>query len=74
LTIIPTGSIQNVELDEIHILNQFGAEKFANLKNVEIIKYEELKNQYIFDFALKRIDGQYGDKFGQIVRILLDYN
>jgi len=76
LTMIPTGKNNTFELNEIHILDDVSflenEEKF--LDNLKIVKYDNLQNQYIIDYCLKRISNQYGTNYRDIVKISLDYN
>lgn len=76
LTIIPTGNINSVKLDELHILNSalFSKEDGKYFENVEIVKYDDLQQQYIIDHCLDRISKQYGKKYQNITKLLLDYN
>lgn len=42
--------------------------------NTTVAKYKASDKEYIIDLCLKRIKDQYGDKFENITRLLLDYN
>lgn len=76
LTILPTGNLENAELDELHILSSPGdLEEKANIfGKPEIVMYEQKEEEYIFDHSLRRIHSVYGEDFGNIVKLLLDYN
>ncbi len=76
LTIIPTGDINSIKLDELHILNSalFSKVDEKYFENIEIVKYDSLKKQYIIDHCLDRISKQYGKKYQNITKLLLDYN
>jgi putative intracellular protease/amidase len=77
LTVIPTGDFQQIKkLDELHVLrpdtlSKTDKETFAN---TTLVQYNASDKVYIIDRCLKRIKDQYGDKFENIVRLLLDYN
>ncbi len=76
LTIIPTGNMSSIKLDELHILNPalFSKEDEKYFENIEIVKYGNLPQQYIIDHCLDRIGKQYGEKYQNITKLLLDYN
>jgi transcriptional regulator GlxA family with amidase domain len=76
LTIIPTGNINSFKLDELHILNStiFSKEDEKYFEKSELVKYENLQQQYIIDLCLDRISKQYGKKYQNITKLLLDYN
>lgn len=77
LTIIPTGSVgQLPKLDELHILDfrSLLKEDKSQFREVELVRYDDRDNQYIIDYCLDRINKQYGRKFENITRLLLDYN
>ena len=42
--------------------------------NTTLVKYSGSDKEYIIDLCLKRIKDQYGDKFENITRLLLDFN
>jgi hypothetical protein len=76
LTIIPTGTIHNTELDELHVLDSvsFSNSDPLQLKSGEIVKYSSTQKQYIIDECLHRIYNQHGEKFENVVKLMLDYN
>ncbi len=76
LTIIPTGNMNSVKLDELHIINSalFSKADEKYFEKVEIVKYHNLQQQYIIDYCLDRISKQYGKKYQNITKLLLDYN
>jgi len=76
LTIIPTGTIHNTELDELHVLDSvsFSNSDPLQLKSGEIVKYNSTQKQYIIDECLHRIYNQHGEKFENVVKLMLDYN
>lgn len=73
LVMIPTAAIWTKELDEIHIPNCFGfdADKF---KSFDVVTYDNSEQGYIINSCLGRIEKQYGIKFRNVVKLLLDYN
>lgn len=76
LTILPTGNSENAELDELHILRSPGdlKEKADVFGKPEIVMYHQREEKYIFDHNLRRINSVYCEKYGNIVKLLLDYN
>jgi putative intracellular protease/amidase len=74
LTFLATGKNNMGNLDELHILSSNSGNELPSteLKNAPIITYAE--DQYPIDICLKRISLQYGPKFENVVRVLLDYN
>ena len=59
-------------LDGLHMLDPDSGNELPSteLKHAAIITYAE--NQYPIDICLKRISLQYGPKFENVVRLLLD--
>jgi transcriptional regulator GlxA family with amidase domain len=76
LTIIPTGNINSFKLDELHVLEGSEISKADEeyFKKVEIVKYDNLQQQYIIDYCLDRIRKLYGKEYQNITKLLLDYN
>jgi putative intracellular protease/amidase len=74
LTFLSTGKNNMENLDELHILGPNSGNDLPStqLGNAAIITYTE--NQYPIDICLKRISFQYGPKFENVVKVLLDYN
>ena len=74
LTFIATGNNSMKNLDELHIPGSTPDNELHLPKhgNTTIITYAE--NKYPIDICLKRISLQYGYKFENVVRLLLDYN
>jgi transcriptional regulator GlxA family with amidase domain len=76
LTIIPTNDFKDEKLDELHILlpNTISKSESEKFKEIPLIKYNTTENQYIINQCLQRIKAQYGKKFENITKLLLDYN
>lgn len=76
LTILPTSNTKDIALDEVHILVPNSASKsdLEKYGDISVIKYNQAQNQYIIDQCLLRIKDQYGPKFENITKLLLDYN
>jgi putative intracellular protease/amidase len=74
LTFIATGNNSMKNLDELHIPGPTAAKEvhLPEHSNTTIITYVE--NKYPIDICLNRISLQYGHKFENVVRLLLDYN
>jgi putative intracellular protease/amidase len=74
LTLICTGDNDMKELDEVHILSNDNEEAInAMFATAELIRYDT-KKQYPIDACLERIGKLYGDKFQNVVKLMLDYN
>ncbi len=77
LKIIPTGNRKNIKnLDELHVLNatSISQSELLLLGNTTLVKYNSSDNEYMIHECLNRIKQQYGKKFENVVRILLDFN
>jgi putative intracellular protease/amidase len=76
LMIIPTGRIKNNRLDELHVCLSVSFSPSGNtlFNSAEIVKYENTQKQYLIDECLLRIKGEYGSKFENVVKLMLDYN
>lgn len=76
LTILPTSNIIDLNLDELHILapNNVSKSDLDKYGDIPVIKYNQAQNQHIIDQCLSRIKEQYGPKFENITKLLLDYN
>jgi putative intracellular protease/amidase len=74
LTIIPTGDISDLDLDEIHVVGE-SVPKISGLevRKIQVVMHDQ-ETGYIIDILLKDIDYEYGARFSKIVAILLDYN
>jgi transcriptional regulator GlxA family with amidase domain len=74
LTVIHTGGNDPKNVDELHILMPGEYASINSLNNeTKIIRYD-LKNQYPIDVCLARIGDLYGEKFKNVVKLMLDYN
>lgn len=77
LTIIPTGEEKEIKsLDELHVLDPTSISQSEQLLfgNTTLVKYDRENKEYMIDLCLNRIRQQYGEKFENVVRVLLDYN
>lgn len=76
LTILPTSTLNKLKLDELHVLMPDTVSKsvMENYGTTPVIHYNSSENQYIIDQCLLRIKNQYGSKFENITKLLLDYN
>ena len=52
----------------------FTKEDEKYFEKAEIVKYDNLQQQYIINYCLDRISKQYGKKYQNITKLLLDYN
>ncbi|MDB5126873.1 DJ-1/PfpI family protein [Mucilaginibacter sp.] len=74
LTLVRTGGNDRKELDEVHVLSNDNREAInAMFGTAEVIRYDT-KKQYPIDACLERIGKLYGDKFQNVVKLMLDYN
>ena len=76
LTMYPTGSFPAQSFDEVHVLTpelMSGNDKRI-LASSKLVTYDHLKGGYPIDNYLTRIGSQYGTKFREIVKIMLDFN
>ena len=72
----PTGSFPAQSFDEVHVLTpelMSGNDKRI-LASSKLVTYDHLKGGYPIDNYLTRIGSQYGTKFREIVKIMLDFN
>lgn len=76
LTIYPTGEFADQSFDEVHVLmpESFTSMDQTLLKGSRLIKYDQKQFQYPIDIYLNRISDQYGVKFQNVVKLMLDYN
>lgn len=77
LTLIPTGNITESKIDELHVLIEPNLLQEPGTKSLEpgkIVMYDRLKNQYVIETCLQRIKLEYGSKFANAVKLMLDYN
>ena len=77
LTIIPTGDEKEIKnLDELHVLNSTLISQPAQLAfdSTALVNYNSSDKEYMINLCLNRIKQQYGEKFENVVRVLLDYN
>jgi len=76
LPLIPTGKFGDRDLDEIHFLHS-GRQLVEGIGISDSTKrffHHAKKQRYIFDQLLNEIEFQYGSKFKEVVKVLLDYN
>jgi transcriptional regulator GlxA family with amidase domain len=74
LTVMHTGGNDPKNVDELHILMPVDNASINSLNvDTKIIRYD-LKNQYPIDACLTRISELYGEKFQNVVKLMLDYN
>ncbi|MDB5021651.1 MAG: hypothetical protein JWQ28_2778 [Pedobacter sp.] len=74
LTLVCSGGDQSKDLDEIHILQPTNDTTIASIsRDTETVKYN-LDYKYPIDVCLLRIGELYGDKFQNVVKLMLDYN
>jgi transcriptional regulator GlxA family with amidase domain len=74
LTVMHTGGNDPKNVHELHILMPGDNVSINSLNaDTKIVRYN-LKNQYPIDVCLARIGELYGDKFQNVVKLMLDYN
>jgi len=76
LTIVPTSSLPDFKPDELHVLlpDHLSNSEVEQFKTIPITAYTTTDNRYIIHQCLERIKAQYGPKFENITKLLLDYN
>jgi transcriptional regulator GlxA family with amidase domain len=76
LTIVSTQQNELTTKSELHVLNAnaLSKEESALLKKINVVGYDNSLNEYPIDVCTKRIATQYGSKFANVSKILLDYN
>jgi Transcriptional regulator containing an amidase domain and an AraC-type DNA-binding HTH domain len=76
LTMLMTGDTAIKDFNELHVLKpgSISADNKIDFSNTTVISYDTPEKQYPIDICLKRIGEQYGRKFGNFVKISLDYN
>lgn len=76
LTLIPTGKWNDGKVDELHVINPlaFSASDQKLFGAAKIVGYDGAQKRYIIDECLLRIEGEYGTKYKNIVKLMLDYN
>lgn len=79
LTFIPSAKMDGLKLDELHVLVpenylQSETEKSGLKSKTMIVQHSFPGNEFIIDYCLERISKQYGSKFENITKLLLDYN
>jgi ABC-type enterochelin transport system substrate-binding protein len=72
----PTGSFREPSFDEIHVLmpELITVDDKRLLASSKLVTYDHLQSGYPIDIYLTRIGGQYGTKFRETVKLMLDYN
>jgi putative intracellular protease/amidase len=76
LTVLCTGTEIHQRYDELHLLMpDTSFNKIVPLSRAkELVRYDALQTQYPVELCLKKISDQYGYKFENVVKQLLDYN
>lgn len=76
LTVVCRSTVNLKRLDELHLLMpaSISKEELDLFKHAKLIKYDSLQTQYPIDLCLKQISDQYGRRFKNVVKKLLDYN
>lgn len=76
LQIIYTGKNEVKGLKELHtpMPGPLSGDAARYFKGIKTVSYDNIKNEYLFNSCLRRIEEQYGHPFEQFVRISLDYN
>ena len=76
LTLLCTTNLKFTEPDELHLLTPatLSVKDQHLFRHTRLISHENLQQQYPIDVCLDEIGKQYGHKFRQAVKLLLDYN
>ncbi|WP_143306517.1 DJ-1/PfpI family protein [Chitinophaga vietnamensis] len=70
LTLLPTASLDKFHPDELHALHPVPSLSATAV----VVNYDRPKPRYIIDACLERIQQQYGTRYTEVVKRLLDYN
>ncbi len=73
LVMLPTAALWPAKLDELHVLKNF-THSSDPFNSFELVTYGLPEQGYIINTCLERIERQYGKKFMETVKLLLDYN
>ncbi len=76
LTLVCSANKNYEKLDELHVVmpGAFSKEDAEFFKSTRLIIYDNTQKLYPIDICLKRISDQYGHKFENVIKVLLDYN
>ncbi|WP_170137838.1 DJ-1/PfpI family protein [Chitinophaga dinghuensis] len=76
LTLFPTASLDKFHPTELHVLcpDKLPSTSHHLFDPSILVKYEQQSSQYIIDVCLSRIRLQYGLRYTEVVKRLLDYN
>ncbi|MEO8413970.1 MAG: DJ-1/PfpI family protein [Ginsengibacter sp.] len=76
LTMYPTGILNGQPFDAVHVLmpELLTTDDKKILASSKLVTYDHLQAGYPIDMYLTRIGDQYGTKFKEIVKLMLDYN
>lgn len=72
LTLLPTANLDKFHPDELHVLKPDHLPLLAD--SLGVVRYEQKQPLYIIDACLIRIQRQYGSRYTEVVKRLLDYN
>lgn len=76
LTLLPTVSPDKFHPDELHVLHPDKASSKSPFlaDSLVVVNYDPQQQLYIIDACLNRIRLQYGPRYTDVVKLLLDYN
>lgn len=76
LTLVSTQQTELNTLSELHVLNpeSLSKEEFSSMGNADVVSYTNSQIGYPIDICVKRITTQYGSKFANVTKVMLDYN
>lgn len=76
LTIYPTSSSTDTSFNEAHVLmpDCLTSNDLQALKKSNYTVYYHADGKYIINKCLDRIENQYGVRFQQVIKLILDYN
>lgn len=76
LTLVSTQQTELNTLSELHVLNpgSLSKEEFSSMGNADVVSYTNSQIGYPIDVCVKRITTQYGSKFANAAKVMLDYN
>jgi transcriptional regulator GlxA family with amidase domain len=76
LTLVSTLQNKHSTLNELHVLDPASSskEELTSWGKANVISYSGSHSKYPIDECVKRIATQYGDKFANVTKLMLDYN
>lgn len=73
---VSTQQSKLTTLSELHVMNPeaLSKDQLSALGKTNIVSYPNSQTEYPIDICVSRIASQYGSKFAEVAKIMLDYN